>query len=511
MSSKVAESTKRIVIVGGGTSGWMTAALMSQVMRSSEQSITVIEPPGPRGIGVGEASVISMVQLLKKLGADEVEMMQRCEATYKLGIRFCDWYEKGHDNWHPFGVCGARIDGRDLFPFWLADSKRFGTPEPYEAYSLQWAASNAGKAPHAFHCPSPIAQTQSYAFHFNAEALAGWLREIALRNGVNEISGAVRDAEFAENGDVSAVRLFAGERVEGDLFVDCSGFQSVLMNKALGDPFESWSSYLLCDRAVAFKIPAEGSVPPYTKSHALSAGWAWHIPLASHLGLGYVYSSQFISDEAAWEELRQHAQLNPGAGQEPRFLKMRVGRQQSFWKQNVVAIGLSAGFLEPLESSGIHLSQVGIELLLKSFPSGRNVDSLRDYYNQRMASIYDEVRDFVQMHYRLSRRADSAFWIAAREAEISGDLKRRLNLYDEVGMLDNLQAEAFTETSYFHLLTGNKRLPRRAPALAASADPHMVHSILASIKAQNDQALRDLPPHEELLRRIHRIQLARAS
>ena len=145
MSSKVAESNKQIVIVGGGTSGWMTAALMSQVMRSSGQSITVIEPPGPRGIGVGEASVISMVQLLKKLGADEVEMMQRCEATYKLGIRFCDWYEKGHDNWHPFGVCGARIDGRDLFPFWLADSKRFGTPEPYEAYSLQWAASNAGK------------------------------------------------------------------------------------------------------------------------------------------------------------------------------------------------------------------------------------------------------------------------------------------------------------------------------------------------------------------------------
>lgn len=511
MSSKPEESTRRIVIVGGGTSGWMTAALMSRVMRSSAQFITVIEPPGPRGIGVGEASVISIVQLLKKLGADEVEMMQRCEATYKLGIRFCDWHEKGHDNWHPFGVCGARIDGRDLFPFWLADSKRFRTSESYEAYSLQWAASIAGKAPHAFHCPSPIAQTQSYAFHFNAEALAGWLRDLALRNGVNEISGAVQNAELAENGDICAVRLIAGERVEGDLFVDCSGFQSVLMQKALGDPFQSWSSHLLCDRAVAYKIPAEGAVPPYTKSHALSAGWAWHIPLAAHLGLGYVYSSQFISDEAAWEELRQHAQLNPLAGQEPRFLRMRVGRQQSFWKKNVVAIGLSAGFLEPLESSDIHLSQVGIELLLKNFPAGRNVDSLRSYYNQRMALIYDEVRDFVQMHYRLSRRTDSAFWIAAREAEISGDLKRRLSLYDEVGMLDQLQSEAFPETSYFHLLTGNQRLPRRAPALAAASDPHVVHSILASIKAQNEQALLALPSHEELIGRIHRIPLAKAS
>lgn len=511
MSSNATESTKRIVIVGGGTSGWMTAALMSQLMRSPEHSVTVIEPPGPRGIGVGEASVISMVQLLKKLGADEVEMMQRCEATYKLGIRFCDWFEKGHDNWHPFGVCGARIDGRDLFPFWLADSKRFDSSDPYGAYSVHWAASMSGKGPHAFHGPSPIAQTQSYAFHFNAEALAGWLRDIALRNGVKEIAGAVQHADLDKSGNVSAVRLFAGERVEGDFFVDCSGFQSVLMNKALGDPFESWSSHLLCDRAVAFKIPAAGSVPPYTKSHALSAGWAWHIPLAAHLGLGYVYSSQFVSDDAAWEELRQHAEISPKVGQEPRFLKMRVGRQKSFWKQNVVAIGLSAGFLEPLESSGIHLSQVGIELLLKNFPSGRNVDSLRDYYNRRMSFIYDEVRDFVQMHYRLSRRTDTAFWIAAREAEISSDLKRRLNLYDETGILDHLQAEAFPETSYFHLLTGNMRLPRRAPALSASADPHTVHSILASIKAQNEQALLDLPRHEELLGRIHRTGLARAS
>ncbi len=510
MNIATSPTIRNIVVVGGGTSGWMSAAMMSRVLQPANCRITVVEPPGPRGIGVGEASVVSLVALLKMLNADEAEMMQRCEATYKLGIQFCDWLRPGHDNWHPFGVCGARIDGRDLFPFWLADHKRAGGGRPYHSYSLQWAASVAGKSPHSLTIKSPITQTQSYAFHFNAEALAGWLRDLALAGGVNEVAGSVENAVLNERGDVTSVVLGSGEVVSGDFFVDCTGFQSVLMHKALNDPFNSWSDQLLCDRAVAFKIPGKREIPPYTKSQAMPAGWTWHIPLAHHVGLGYVYSSKFISDDEAWSQLQEATKSIADTNVTPRFLKMRVGRQSHFWQRNVLAVGLSAGFLEPLESSGIQLSQVGIELFLKFFPEGPNWQPLQDHYNARMASIYDDVRDFVQMHYWLSQRSDTPFWVAAREAKLSPTLQRRLEMYDDAGSLDALLPEAFPETSYYHLLTGNGRIPRRASALALSIEPIQIQEILTAIQQQNEQVLRDLPLHEEILKRIYS-PLAKAS
>lgn len=510
MNQDAQQKIRNIVIVGGGTSGWMSAAMMSRMLKPADCRITVVEPPGPRGIGVGEASVVSLVALLKMLNVDEAEMMRRCEATYKLGIQFCDWLRPGHSNWHPFGVCGARIDGRDLFPFWLAEHKRSGGGSPYHSYALQRAASIAGKSPHSFSRQSPMTQTQSYAFHFNAEALAGWLRDLALAGGVNEVAGSVANAVLNERGDVTSVVLGSGDVISADFFVDCSGFQSVLMHKALNDPFNSWSDQLLCDRAVAFKIPGKRDIPPYTKSQAMPAGWTWHIPLANHVGLGYVYSSSFVSDDEAWSQLQQATKDFADSSVTPRFLKMRVGRQTHFWKRNVLAVGLSAGFLEPLESSGIHLSQIGIELFLKSFPQGSNWQPLQDHYNARMASIYDDVRDFVQMHYWLSQRSDTPFWIAAREAKLSPALKRRLEMYDDAGSLDTLLPEAFPETSYYHLLTGSGRLPRRASALALSIDSHQIRGILTAIQQQNEQVLRDLALHEEALNRIHS-PLAKAS
>lgn len=504
-------SVRHMVIVGGGTSGWMTAALLSRHLAREECRITVIEPPGPRGIGVGEASVVSILSLLKSLQASEAEMMHRCEATWKLGIQFCDWVRPGTDYWHPFGVCGARVDGRDLFHFWLAEQARSGSREAYSSWSLQRMACETGKAPHALTGFSPIAQTQSYAFHFNAEALAGWLRDQALARGVDEVIGSVAGADQDETGQVHLVRLPDGTEIRGDFFVDCSGFQSVLMRGTLGDPFQSWTEQLLCDRAVAFKVPGRSIIPPYTRAVALPAGWMWQIPLAQHVGLGYVYSSAFVSDEVAWQQLRDATPRFADAIAEPRFLKMRVGRQSHFWRHNVLAVGLSAGFLEPLESSGIHLSQTGIDLFLKLFPTGRDWSALRQHYNQRMAAIYDEVRDFVQLHYALSQRDDTAFWVAAREAPLSSPLTHRLDLYDDAGMLDLLAPEAFPETSYYHILTGNDRLPRRASALALAADAEQVRSILDAIRQQNDAALRDLALHEELLKRIHTPTLARAS
>lgn len=508
----VTSTIKNIIIAGGGTSGWMTAALMARSLNPAECRITVIEPPGPRGIGVGEASIPSLLSLLRTLRADEFEMMQRCEATYKLGIRFRDWVTLQSDHWHPFGVNGARIDGRDLFQFWFAERKRTGSNQPYHEFSLHWAAAVAGRGPHSAAAVSHITKTRSYAFHFNAEALAGWLRDIALASGIHEISGSVAGAVQNEQGDVTSVTLKSGETVPGEFFVDCTGFQSALMNKVMQDPFQNWNDQLLCDRAVAFKIEGKRSIPPFTVSQAMPSGWMWQIPLANHVGLGYVYSSQFVTDDEAWSQLQ--AATTEFADSEqvtPRFLKMRVGRQTSFWKNNVLAIGLSAGFLEPLESSGIHLSQVAVELFLELFPTGSNHAPARTHYNARIASIYDEVRDFVQMHYWLSQRKDTPFWIAARNAQLSPALKRRMEMYDDSGALDLLLPEAFPETSYYHLLAGSGRLPRRASSLALTATSEQLQNIFRAIHQQNEDALRDLPLHEELLDRIHRQPVAMAS
>ncbi|MFO0977315.1 MAG: tryptophan halogenase family protein [Planctomycetaceae bacterium] len=490
------DGIRHIAIAGGGTSGWMTAAMLARTIPRDLCRITVIEPPGPRGIGVGEASIPSLVSLLKRFQADEAGMMRTCEGTYKLAIRFLDWIDAGSDHWHPFGVCGARIDGRDLFPWWIAQKQRGHTVLPYHEYSLHYHACLHGRGPHFSHGASPITETQSYAFHFNAEALAGWLRQVALEAGVREVHGAVESAVRNDSGDVTMARVTQGQTVSADFFIDCSGFRSILMHETLQDEFQSWNQNLLCDRAVAWKIPGGSRIPPFTVSKALQAGWMWQIPLTEHTGLGYVYSSQFISEETAWQQFQQAVPELDLSKATPRFLKMRVGRQTSFWKHNVLAVGLSAGFLEPLESTGIHLSQVGIELFLQLFSLHGSISAGRDYYNSAMAKLYDDVRDFVQMHYWLSQREDTPFWVAARNARLSATLTQRLQLYDETGMFDVLQREAFPDTSYYHILAGSRRLPKQAPLFAMAASAEMIQHVLNSIAAQNQNALTQLAPHE---------------
>lgn len=495
------DSTKRsevrhIAIAGGGTSGWMTAAMLARTIPREQCRITVIEPPGPRGIGVGEASVPSLVSLLRSFEADEAEMMRACEGTYKLAIRFLDWVDAGSDHWHPFGVCGAKIDGRDLFPWWMAQVSRGEAVLPYHEYSLHYQACIHRRGPHYVQGVSPITETQSYAFHFNAEALAGWLRNVALTAGVLEVHGAVESAVLTDRGDVSMVHVTQGQTVSADFFIDCSGFRSVLMHETLGDPFQSWNNRLLCDRAVAWKIPNSHFVPPFTVSKALQAGWMWQIPLVEHVGLGYVYSSQFVSEDTAWQQFQQAVPDLDLTGATPRFLKMRVGRQSHFWKNNVLAVGLSAGFLEPLESTGIHLSQVGIELFLQLFSLHGDFSAPREHYNTTIAKLYDDVRDFVQMHYWLSQRTDTAFWTAAQAAPLSSALEHRMKLYDETSMFDVLQREAFADTSYYHILAGSRRLPKRAPLFAMATPSSAVQRILDTIARQNQTAVAHLEWHE---------------
>lgn len=503
MDDKSVNTKQQLVIVGGGAAGWMSAALLGCQVNLKKCEITVVAEDDT-GIGVGEATIPSIVSMLKTLGADEAEFMQACDATWKLGIQFSDWLKTEHDYWHPFGVAGAKIDGRDLFPYWLMEQKR-----PYQAYSLHWAAAIAGKSPHSATVQSPIAATSSYAFHLNANKLASWLQQRAVSAGVKHIHGRVASAERNETDGISSVNLTDGSQVAADFFIDCSGFESVLLRQTLQDEWISSGEQLLCDRAVAVRMPGKAIVPSHTRSLGLSAGWSWEIPLQSQRGLGYVYSSQHISDEDAWQELQQVHKIGDNAVGEPKFLKMNVGRQTHFWKNNVLAVGLSAGFVEPLESSGLHLVQTGIERFLELFSLDGNAPAIHAVYNAEMTGVFDEVRDFVQLHYHLSQR-EEPFWQAARELPISAELSHRLRLYNESGTLDMLRPDAFPESSYYFLLTGNERLPKRPPALSLSVDAKRLKFVMQAIQDQNQNALRDLPLHEETLKQVH-ATLAKAS
>lgn len=496
---------KRIVIVGGGATGWMAAALLGRCFWSLGVRITVIEPPGKRGIGVGEATIPSILRLLDNLGVEEKDFMMACNATYKLGIQFSDWLQLDRDYWHPFGICGARIDGKDLFHFWYAERSQKRVLRPYQSYSLHWGACLASKSPHLFGGLSPIAHTKSYAFHMDAIGLADWLQSQSIEKyGVEHLSDTVDGFIPDAQGGIAQLRLASGRSIPGELFLDCTGFQSQLIQQFMGVEFIDWGGDLLCDRAVAIGKPASRSPVPYTRACALEAGWYWTIPLTSKTGLGYVYSSNHIEDDRALEQLQNLAIPNDSiqGSVDPLFLKLRVGRLKEFWKGNVIALGLASGFIEPLESTGIHLTQVAIETLLDFLPDRRSNATLSKVYNQRMVSLYDEVKDFVQLHYWLSKR-DEPFWVDARSVPLSSSLIERMDLYDECGWIDGLRSDGFQETSYYHILSGSGRLPRRPNALSLTTDPGRTQDVLQQILEQNESMLVQLPTHREMLDWVH--------
>lgn len=496
---------KRIVIVGGGATGWMAAALLGRCFSSLGVKITVIEPPGKHGIGVGEATIPSILRLLDNLGVEEKDFMLACDATYKLGIQFSDWLQLDRDYWHPFGICGARIDGKDLFHYWFTERSQKRVLRPYHSYSLHWGACLASKSPHLFGGLSPISHTKSYAFHMDAVRLADWLQAYATqRYGVEHLSDTVDGFSPNGRGGIAQLRLVSGRNIPAEMFLDCSGFQSQLIQQFMGVEFIDWSGELLCDRAVAIRTTASRSPAPYTRATAIESGWYWTIPLCSRTGLGYVYSSNHVDDELALAQLRSSAASGDCAqeGNEPLFLKLRVGRLKEFWKGNVIALGLASGFIEPLESTGIHLTQVAIETLLEFLPDRLSNDTIKKVYNHRMASLYDEVKDFVQLHYWLSKR-EEAFWRDAREAPLSSALVERLELYEDCGWIDGLRSDGFQETSYYHILSGSGRLPRRPSALSLATDPNRTQEVLQQILQQNESMLAQLPLHREMLDWVH--------
>jgi tryptophan 7-halogenase len=497
---------RRVVIVGGGTAGWMAAIYLNRYMRRMNGKVVLVESPTVGTIGVGEATIPSLVNFVRLLNLDEKEFMRRSSASYKLGIKFDDWTNDGSTYWHPFGVCGARVNGLDLFHFWLKRRFEAGSKMAYSDYSMQALLGEGEKAPWPYGGSSRIAETGSYAYHVDAAAFGDYLREISTGEGVQHLFGTVQGVACDDQGNIVSLDIGGGRAIEGDLFLDATGFRGRLIEEALGDPWIDWSKFMLCDSAVAMPLPRGDRFPPYTLSKAMPAGWTWKIPLSSRTGSGYVFSSAHLSSEAAVAALIGQSGLRGARGADPRLLSFRVGRRTNFWLRNCVSIGLASGFVEPLESTGIHLIQRAIMLLVDYMPDRHFSDALRRAYNARMAAVYDEVRDFIMLHYILTRR-DEPFWRDARNVPLPDTLRDSLALYDETGRIESPRLQLFPETSYFFILSGNGRLPRRRIMEADLAPGGEIWHLLDRIRAENRDFAARMPGHRAFLAELHRTPL----
>ena len=493
---------RSILVVGGGTSGWMTATLLNRYLPPGSCRITLVESADIGILGVGEATVPPMVGFLRAADIDERDFLRACHATFKLGIKFVDWLRPGTQLWHPFGVIGGSIDRLPLFHHWLRARREGGEPRPYDAYSLQAVAGEALRSARPLQGRSPIADQGAYAYHLDAREFAVFLRGVATRRGVEHVVDNVRGAVLDERGYIAGIETANHGRLQADLYIDCSGFAGLLIEGALREPWQSWTDFLYCDRALALPVDYDPQLAPYTLSTALSAGWVWRIPLSHRVGTGYVYSSRHLSDDDARREFARHLGRDPEAI-EPRQLRMRVGRRANFWVKNCVAIGLTGGFLEPLESTALFLVQGGIERLLDLLPDRSFDPATIAHYNALMGRAYDEVRDFVVLHYLLNQRTDSEFWRLNRETPPPESLARTLALYDAQGTVDWERNTLFGDTSFYAIAAGFERLPRRHAPRADHSRAGKVLEILAQVRAQHERHARELPAHADYIRQLN--------
>ena len=443
---------RKIVIVGGGTAGWMTAAAMARLLGRDFADITLVESDDIGIVGVGEATIPQIGIYNRMLGLDEDEFIRKTQGSFKLGIQFVDWGKKGHAYFHPFGPFGVDMEGVSFHAFWQR-LHLAGDPHRLEDYSLQAVAAAQNRFMRAIDAGrSPLSKI-AYAFHFDAGLYARFLRGFAEERGVVRREGKIVDVEQrAGDGFIEAVKLESGERIEGELFIDCSGFRGLLIEQTLKTGYEDWTRWLPCDRAAA--VPCE-SVPdftPYTRSTARDAGWQWRIPLQHRTGNGYVYSSDHISDDQAAETLLANLDGKPLA--DPRFLRFVTGRRKQAWVKNVVAIGLSSGFIEPLESTSIHLIQSGVAKLMQMFPDKRFEPADRERFNRMTRLETEQVRDFIILHYHLTERDDTPFWDRCRTMDVPDSLKEKYRLFEGYGRIFRENDELFNDTSWMAVMVG---------------------------------------------------------
>jgi tryptophan halogenase len=489
---------KSIVIVGGGSAGWMTAAALSHAVGQS-CAITLIESEAIGTVGVGEATIPPIRHFNHRLGIDEATFVRETQGSFKLGIQFVDWGKLGHSYFHPFGQYGAEFDSVPFYHHWMREYLAGRTSGPIDDFSMCWAMAKAQRFTH----PSPdrrlIQSTFDYAYHFDAGLYAAFLRRFAEARGVTRAEGRVVDVALrGEDGFIEAVTLENGETVAGEFFIDCSGFRGLLIEEALEAGYDNWQHWLPCDRAVA--VPCErGEFTPYTRSTARAAGWQWRIPLQHRTGNGYVHCSQFIAEDEAADVLL--ANLDGKALADPRPLRFVTGKRREFWKKNCVAIGLSAGFMEPLESTSLHLIQYGILRLLALLPDAAMAPLLAREYNAQTSVEYERIRDFLILHYKASERGDSELWRYCANMPIPDSLQYKIDHFRTHGMLVADERELFANPSWIAVYLGQGIVPQRAPALAMMRQGVPVAERLGQIRSAMDEAVATMPSHGEFIAR----------
>lgn len=470
-----------IVILGGGAAGWISAALLAKKLGRHQARITLVESEEIGIIGVGEATVPLLAQCNALLGIDEFDFVRKTQGTFKLGIEFCDWGVAANRHFHAFSDYGHPVEGVQAHHYWLR-LRQSGDARPIDDYSFAYAvARNNNFAP-----TDPNNQRYHHAYHFDAALYARYLRDVATDLGVQRVEGKMMHFDLdGEFGNITAIHLANGHTVSGDLFLDCTGFASELLGKALDTPFVDWSHWLLCNSAIA--VPSKrttDALMPFTRSTAHAGGWRWTIPLQHRSGNGMVYNSDLWSDDAARDALLGNIDGEPIA--EPRVFRFTSGHRKLFWNRNCVGIGFSSNFLEPLESTGIQLIVMGVLKLLRYFPQ-RIIDPvLRDEYNRLSTGEIERIRDFIIAHYYLSRRPEP-LWSACRDIEIPDSLRHKLDIWKASGQVALGDLESYMEPSWIAILLGNGAVPER---YAVAADIHPLEQIRTGMKLRREEIMR---------------------
>lgn len=489
---------KKVVIVGGGTAGWMTAASLAVHFKSLPLSIVLVESTSIGTIGVGEATIPTIREFYRKLGISDKEVMGATNATCKLGIDFQDWCRPGDSFFHPFGLFGQAAKGVPFHQFWAKYSSYEGVGELAD-YSLAVMMAKLGKMAVPLSNPSSSLSVFDWAIHFDAKLFADFLKHFSLGHGVRHLDSVIKAVELdPSTGNIDKLKLDTGADLDGDLFVDCSGMAALIISGALGVIYEDWSDYLLCDRACAVQTShISTQINPYTISKAYSCGWRWEIPLQSRIGNGLVFSSQCVSDEKAQGLLLNEVQGEPLG--DPRIIKFKPGMRKLSWYKNCVAIGLSAGFIEPLESTSIALIEVGIEKLIKYFPDRSFNPALAREFNSNTREEYERVRDFIILHYKASQRDDSELWRYCRNMHVPDSLQHKIDMYMHQAHIVKYPREVFQQPSWLAIFDGYSMRPDAYSPLVDQFEEVYMLGILKQMRESIRDALMKAPDHRLFL------------
>ena len=496
MTDRNPNAIRKIVIVGGGSAGWISAAMLSHFFHKTGVAIELIESEQIGTVGVGESTIPPFLQLIASLGIDEREFIQATQGSFKLAIRFENWRKKDEVYYHPFGQIGGPIGPHEFYQCWLR-AKAAGHPSALQDFAPATAMAHGWKFMLPGNLQGSLLSSASYALHIDANLVAKFLRKFAEDRGVTRVEGIVDQVVTRNDGSIEKVVLQNGHEASGDLFIDCSGFRSILNGQAMQTPFLDWSDVLLNDRAITVQTDNIREPHPYTLAAAQDFGWRWRIPLQHRAGNGYVFCSKYISDDEARHTLLSQVEGAPIT--DTWLVPFKTGMRSKLWNKNCVAIGLAGGFIEPLESTALHLIYRGMDFLLRFFPDRDFSPALAAEYNRRMTADYEEIRDFVVLHYCTTQRDDTPFWRAVREAPISDALKAKIELFKASGLLREGVDEMFRNPSWQSIMEGMGVRPQRYQQLVDTVPYEVIAQTLDQSKPMLAAQVAGLPSHGEFL------------